>query len=104
VWSLGDLDRLVGGEVAEGLVVLLVGQETVSSLTRVSSSRPIISTRLLPPKLELLRRCGGSSGLASEDLRSTRILARGRAVGLVPTSLTLSNGGPGRVLKQGVVA
>ena len=35
-------------------VVRLVGQETVSSATRVASSRPIVSTRLLPPKLELL--------------------------------------------------
>ncbi len=35
-------------------VVRLVGQETVSSVTCVASSRPIVSTRLLPPKLELL--------------------------------------------------
>ena len=30
-------------------VVLLVGHETVSLVTRVASSRPIVSTRLLPP-------------------------------------------------------
>ena len=35
-------------------VVWLVGQVTVSSATRVASRRPIVSTRLLPPKLELL--------------------------------------------------
>ena len=35
-------------------VVRLVGQETVSASTRVASSRPMVSTRLLPPKLELL--------------------------------------------------
>ena len=35
-------------------VVWLVGQEIVSSATLVASSRPIDSTRLLPPKLELL--------------------------------------------------
>ena len=35
-------------------VVLLVGQETVSAATRFASTRPIVSTRLLPPKLPLL--------------------------------------------------
>ncbi len=53
--ALGDLDRLVGGRCrGRSGCVLLVGQEIVSRSTRVASRRPIVSTRLLPPKLELL--------------------------------------------------
>ena len=77
-------------------VVLLVGQVTVSSLTRVSSRRPIISTRLLPPKLELLPTVRWIERVwPSEDLRSTWILApRAARLVLVPASLTLSQWRP----------
>ena len=52
--ALGNLDRLVGGEVAEGLCGLACWPGDREPVTWVASSRPMVSTRLLPPKLELL--------------------------------------------------
>src|SRR5262249_52953650 len=67
-------------------VVRLVGQETVRVETRAASPRPMDSTRVLPPKLELLptvRKIERDS--PSDPSRSTRIRApRAERLVLVP--------------------
>ena len=74
-------------------VVRLVGHETVSSATRFASSRPMVSTRLLPPKLELLPIVRWiDRARPSAVFRSTRILAPSAArLVLVPLSFTFSH-------------